>query len=231
MAQQNINIGTANAKDGDTLLTATTKTQANFTELYNADAALDTRLKVIEGEDPAAESGMMFVSDGAGGGEFIRIQGWGQFQDTDTSAGSPSQNIATGVRTKWTNDGGTLTLQKNPSDLINPLWNTTTNKIVPIAENDTYNIRVTFKVENYGGTSPYLDVELDIGGSIGVIVQKSITLLKSGAEQSILMSFPVFSGSTFLANGGEIYVTYNGTGTCDIFASSILIVRESKNYV
>lgn len=34
MAQQDINIGTANAKAGDTLFSAFTKTQANFTELY-----------------------------------------------------------------------------------------------------------------------------------------------------------------------------------------------------
>lgn len=34
MAQQDINIGTANAKTGDTLFDAFTKTQANFTELY-----------------------------------------------------------------------------------------------------------------------------------------------------------------------------------------------------
>lgn len=34
MAQQNINIGTANAKAGDTLFSAFTKTEANFTELY-----------------------------------------------------------------------------------------------------------------------------------------------------------------------------------------------------
>lgn len=35
MAQQDIIIGTANAKAGDTLFTAFTKTQANFTELYS----------------------------------------------------------------------------------------------------------------------------------------------------------------------------------------------------
>ncbi len=34
MAQQDIIIGTANAKAGDTLHSAFTKTQANFTELY-----------------------------------------------------------------------------------------------------------------------------------------------------------------------------------------------------
>jgi hypothetical protein len=45
MAQEFINIGTANAKEGDTLHSAFTKTQDNFTELY-ANTTLD-QLKVI----------------------------------------------------------------------------------------------------------------------------------------------------------------------------------------
>lgn len=238
MTQQSITIGDENAKAGDTLHTAFTKTESNFTELYtdvsateSEVASIDTRLKIVEGDTPVAIPGGMFVSDGAGGGEFIRIQGWAQASDTDTTAASPSQTIATGARTKWTNDAGTSSVQKSPSDLTLPLWDNVGNKIQPIAEFDTYNIRIDFKVENYSGSAPYLEIELDIGGAIGVIASKTIRLLKSGAEQSILMALPVFAGSTFLANGGEIYVTYTGTGSCDVFDSSILIVRESKNYV
>ena len=39
MAQQPIIIGTADAKAGDTLFDAFTKTQSNFTELYAFDAS------------------------------------------------------------------------------------------------------------------------------------------------------------------------------------------------
>ena len=38
MAQQNINIGAADAGNGDTLFAAFTKVEANFTELYSDDA-------------------------------------------------------------------------------------------------------------------------------------------------------------------------------------------------
>ena len=41
MAQQNITIGAADAKAGDTLFSAFTKTEANFTELYT-DVATNT---------------------------------------------------------------------------------------------------------------------------------------------------------------------------------------------
>ena len=213
----------------------------NFSDLVAADVvltdavALNTaRTQVVEAASTASTvAGGQWVSDGAGGGEFIRIQGWSQHSDTDTAVGAPSQTIATGTRTLWTNDGGATTLQKLPSDIgvSGHLWDTTANKITPIAAFDTYNIRVEFKVQDYAGTTPDLKIELDIGGALGTIVSQTIPLLKGGAEQAITMSFPVFAGSTFLANGGGIYVTFTGTGSCKIFASTIVIIRESKNYV
>jgi len=50
MAQQDINIGTADAKAGDTLFSAFTKTQANFTEIYSA-GALTERIIVKQASD------------------------------------------------------------------------------------------------------------------------------------------------------------------------------------
>lgn len=240
MTQQNITIGTADAKEGDTLYSAFTKTEGNFTELYTDVSLLqaettdiDTRLKVVEGDAPSAVPGGVFVSDGAGGGEFIRVQGWSQHEDTDQTVGTPSQTIATGIRTLWSNDGGSLAIEKLPSDISvgGHLWDTTNNKITPIAEYDTYNVRVEFKVQDYAGSSPYVKIEIDIGGSIGVITSRTLPLLEGGGEQSILYATPLFAGSTFIANGAEIYVTFTGTGTCKIFSSRILIIRESKNYV
>lgn len=254
MAQDNIIIGTENAKAGDTLFTAFTKSEANFTELYSDVAALqvdvsalevdvaalesantgfDNRLKVVEGVAPASVPGGVFVSDGAGGGEFIRVQGWSQHEDTNQTVATPSQTIATGVRTLWTNDGGSLALEKLPSDIGvgNHLWDTVTNKITPVAVFDTYSTRIEFKVQDYAGAAPDLKVEIDIGGAIGVIASTTRPLLKGGGEQSMTFVLPLFAGSTFIANGGSIYVTFTGTGSCKIFGSRIMIVRESKNYV
>ena len=179
----------------------------------------------------AAGAGMEYLADGAGSGSWIRIQGWAQYSDTNTTVATPTQNIATGVRTQMINDGGTTSLAKDPSDLVDPLWNVTTNKIIPIAVMDTYNGRLSFSAENYAGVAPYVTVELDIGGALGVIWSETIPLLKSGGQQDLSMSIPYFTGSTFLTNGGTIYLTYTGTATCDIFKTSIFIARESKNYV
>lgn len=177
-----------------------------------------------------AAAGSLLVADGLGGSSFERYQGWAQFQDSRTTDTPAALNLATGVRTKLPIDGGTSTIQRNPSDAIVPMWDVINNKHVPIAEMDVYHLRIGFIAENYAGTEPYVSLELDIGGSIGTIVARDISLRKSGSAVICSASFPVFSGSTYLANGGELYVTYTGTGTCDIHTTSIMIVRESKDY-
>ena len=205
---------------------------ANAGDVYIADGVGGGAWLTVESiGSGAAAPGSMLVSDGAGNLTFARYQGWGQWQDTDTTVGAPSQTLTSGVRTLWTNDGGTLTVQKSPTDLINPLWNTTTNKIQPIAAFDVYQLRVSFTAENYAGTTPYIQIELDIGAPIGVITERDISLRKGGSAQEISAAFPFFAGDTFFANGGEIYITYQGTGTCDIYKSNVLLVRESKNFV
>jgi len=212
---------TTNTGDIVTLLAGVTNNTAEI-------ATIDTRVKVVEGVTPSALIGSTFVSDGAGGGSFIRIQGFGQFQDTDTTVGTPSQNIATGTRTLWSNDGGTLSLQKSPSDLANPLWNVSTNLIQAIALYDVYSVSITFKCQNYAGAAPNIKCELDTGSTI---IAETTSLLNAGSEQSIIFNFTVAANAAFIANDGKIYITYTGTGTCDIFGSDILIVRDSKNYV
>lgn len=179
----------------------------------------------------AASAGSLLLADGSGGLDFTRYQGWGEWQDADTTVGVPSQNLTAAARTLWTNDGGTLITTKSPSDLTAALWNVSTNLHQPIAVNDIYHIRINFTAQNYGGATPYIEMELDIGGAIGVIHSDSKALRKGGAAQGLSFSFPVYTGATYLANGGKIYLTYQGTGTCDIYKSSILLVRESKNYV
>jgi len=176
----------------------------------------------------AAPAGRHYHSDGAGSGAWEKIQGWGQYQDSRTTVGSPVFNIATGVRTKYLNNGAGLTLEYLPSDATVPLWDVTANKHIAIEENDVYDIRTSFIAENYAGTAPYILCELDIGGVPGVIFSQSIPLLKGGVAQPINFSFPVFTGSTYIVNGGEIYLTYVGTGTCDIYATSNLIHRQSR---
>jgi hypothetical protein len=176
----------------------------------------------------AASDGYTYRADGAGSGAWEKIQGFSQFEDSRVTVGTPVMTIATTVRTQLLNNGGTLTLEHLPSDATVSMWNVTTNKHVPIAAFDMYDIRTSFVAESYAGTNPYILCELDIGGSIGVIFSQIIPLLKGGTAQPCSFSFPVFTGTTYLANGGTIYLTYVGTGSCVIYDTNILIARTSR---
>lgn len=178
----------------------------------------------------SAVAGARYVADGAGSGGWDRVAGFGQYQDSKRTVGTPTQTLSTGVRTQFICDGGFLSLERLPSDASGSLWNTSTNKHVPIAEYDTYDLRVSFTAENYSGAAPYLEFELDIGGTPGVILKESRPLLKSGSAQNFVYTWDVFVGDTYIANNGTLYITYVGTSTCDIYANSIKIERKFKDY-
>jgi hypothetical protein len=175
-----------------------------------------------------APAGYHYRSNGSGGGAWEKIQGWGEYQDSRRTVGTPVLNIATGVRTQYVNNGANLTTENLPSDATSALWNTTTNRHIPIALNDVYDLRVSFTAENYGGTDPYILCQLDIGGGLGVIVEQLVPLVKGGVAQPCAFAFPVFTGSTYIANGGAIYLTYVGTGSCNIYKTTNLIHRQSR---
>lgn len=56
MAKQDIIIGTQDAKAGDTLYTAFTKTEANFTELYAKDVVIEADIVTLQADVIAAEA-------------------------------------------------------------------------------------------------------------------------------------------------------------------------------
>lgn len=183
----------------------------------------------MEGLRTNGAAGSMPVSDGANALNMIRVQGWGHYEDSRATVGSPIYTLTPSARTKWECNGAGLTVEKDPSDLTVPLWDTALYKHVPIANFDTYHIRGTFTMESFSASS-YVEIELDIGGSIGVIWAQTVPLLKSGA-QKISFTVPVYTSTTYIANGGTIYITYTGTGNPEVYKSAIFIVRESKNYV
>lgn len=177
----------------------------------------------------SAVNNSTYTANGAGSGSWDKVQGFGQYQDSRTTVGTPVLTMAAGVRTKYLNNGAGLTLEFLPSDATVPFWNVTTNKHTPVRENDVYDIRTSFVAENYAGTTPYILCELDIGGGLGVVFSQLIPLIKGGVAQPCSFSFPVYTGSTYIVNGGTIYLTYVGTGSCVIYKTANMINRQSRN--
>lgn len=188
----------------------------------------DPNLHEPKGVSTASNLGL-YHANGSGSGSWIKTLGFGQYQDSRRTVGTPAQTLTAGVRTKFICNGAFLTKERLPSDAVNPLWNVSTNKHAPIREDDVYEFRVTFTAQNYSGANPYLDCELDIGGSIGVILGETKSLVKSGAAMNLKFSDTVFTGSTYVPNGGEIYLTYQGSGTCVIYNNSVMISRLQRN--
>jgi len=114
--------------------------------------------------------------------------------------------ILAGIRTPITIDAA---LEAQQSPVGHPLvWNSTTNKIEPDALNDFYNIRLAITGHSDVGTTNSFLVEVDVGGTAGVIFKETKRFLYGvGIEQSFNIVMPLFAGADFLANGGTIYIT------------------------
>lgn len=169
----------------------------------------------------------VYVSDGSGSGdwELHRDTGWGLYQDT--SGGT--QVFSTTSSKLIIDGGGALTNETYLPRSIRgsgSLWDTTNNKITPIAIADSYNVRVDLDISSKSGSPSYLDVELDIGGlasTSNVIVQKGVSMFNTAPfKQSF--GFTIFSLGTFLSNGGQIFIATD-SGTVTIDSAKILIVR------
>lgn len=154
----------------------------------------------------------------------LKRSGWEQYTDAAVTAVA-GQNITAGSSATLQIDGDSSNVSQTPVDATSPLWDTVTNKFMPIASGDAYDLRVNLHAENYSGPSPYIDIELDIGGALGVIASVTVPLLKAGDEGKIMVPFPVFALATFVANGGFFRIKYEGSGSVDIHAASIVIIR------
>lgn len=192
---------------------------------------LDANIEILAGITPQAVAGARFVADGSDGGDYIRIAGYGHYSDDRVTSGTPAMDIVNGVRTQFVCNGARLIREKLPSDATLPLWSVSASKIVPIAAFDMMSLRMWFTAENYSGAAPYVVIELDLGGTDGIIFDQTISLVKGGGPQPINTSFITYAGPDFITNGGKFFLTYVGNGSVDIFKNSILVNRESKNYV
>lgn len=157
------------------------------------------------------------------------ISGWQYW--ADNSAGQSGLT----ARTKLLIDG--LASDSNttykPQNASN-WWNTSTNLITPDAQGDAYDMRVEFTINFSAGTGTlYYTVDLDInsgGGGLIVASQDFVVPKGTGVNVACIVSWPVFVGSTFIANGGAIYVTPGGGGTptCTITNAAIYLAKTHR---
>lgn len=133
--------------------------------------------------------------------------------------------ISAGVRTQVTCDG-LLNNQFKPSFHNHNFWNTSTNKIEPVLEGDFLDIRFAISGNSVSASANDFFVEVDVGGSAGVIYADNEVFHKGTADQSFNIIMPLFVGSDFATNGGTVYIT--PTNDINIWQSAFTISRTYK---
>lgn len=113
------------------------------------------------------------------------------------------------------------------------LWNTSTDKIVPISLDDVYQCRLVLPVSATATSPTELTLELDVSsGSTPTTVHLTIDHIDPShtAPWDIVLDFSVHVNSDFNTNGGQFFLSTN-TGTVTVTGPSILITRiNNGNY-
>lgn len=179
----------------------------------------------------AATTGQIYVARGGDTGEWIFLPaGWGNYSDNATAQTFTS----TAAKLSINGAGSTTELNYLPREIrgVGNLWNTSTNKITPIRIGDSYNLRLTLPVTAKSGSPTLLQVDVDIGGGAtptNLVVNLDIALTKT-PPYTISVAIPIFCLTTFLTNGGQIFLKTD-TGTIDITGPSVFLDMNTSGNI
>lgn len=167
-----------------------------------------------------------FIHGGGFGSGLDTVGGWGFYSD-DKVTGATGQTIAnsSSVFTTLTNNAALFEVEELPVDALASLWDKAAAKIAPYNLHDTIHARFRMTVANYSGSSPFIELCIEAGGSSGKIECVTIPLLKAGSDQVVKIEAGLFVGDDFLANGGLVQMRYDGNGSIDVFNKTVFIDR------
>jgi len=143
---------------------------------------------------------------------------WVQYNDTIYTASNPFQ-IQSNTTTTIPNNASTIINHANGNDLFNSVDTT----ITPLIIGSRLDLRVNFTISP-SVSNTYFIITLDIGGSLGIIMEDSRSLVKVTQPHSYSLSFNGYSLNTFVANGGKIKIWTNND--CDIYDISYIIFEQ-----
>lgn len=129
---------------------------------------------------------------------------WCQLTDGQYTEGSPLALTAT-TRTKITNNAATSI---ETQTTVEQVWNVSTNKVMAQYLNASWLLRVDYRFKPGSSAAGQIIIDLDIGGSQGIIAQDNHPIYKgTGVEQRGFFNLPIYQGATFVANGGDLHFT------------------------
>ena len=160
--------------------------------------------------------------------EVYNSNGWGYYKDSETS---PATLAITTTPTKLLIDGAHANSETGylPREIrgISDLWDTTNDNIIGINEGDSYDARIDLEITGKVSNPNVLIITLDIGGGVGItipIVEEEVPIAKTPPFSGSAV-FPFFSLTTFITNGGQIFIATD-TGSVTVSARAIFIKRD-----
>lgn len=151
--------------------------------------------------------------------------GWEQISDATYTSGSPLvilEDVVGKIQT------GTVTkIQTQLPTSVTTFWDTTTDKLIAVNNGDAFTLSLRFKA-SMNVTNGIADIAINIGGALGNISNETILFSKgSGVEQKFDIDLSYFTGTTFIANGGDIHITPLN-GIISIYDIVLVIFRTHK---
>lgn len=157
----------------------------------------------------------------------VNKMGWEICDDTLYTSGSPLAVNNSRVQLTCNGLGSNSNNTYLPAG-VSELWNTTTNKIESDSAGNAFDVRIQFTADP-SAVSSTIDLELDIGTGAPDIVISSQTVIapKGTSPFAASVSIPLFSLSTFVANGCKIYLNTTSSGdSFDIYDISIFVKQD-----
>lgn len=152
--------------------------------------------------------------------------GWASYADTRYTSADPFI-VNSGVTSTLLNNSGTVINNQLPIG-VTSFYDSTTSKITPQNDGDYYVVTVRFKAQTTAPTAGYFDFGIDIGGAMGVQFKETKIFAKgAGIEHNFSITVPLYSASTFIANGGLVKIT-SGNGDMTIYDVAYHIDRTHK---
>lgn len=180
----------------------------------------------IEGQD-AALNGMIPKVNLAGNIEWKYMPvGWVFYQGdaTQTFTTTPSKLLINGLGAFTREDYAPIEIRGT----VNKLFDVATSKITPIAEGDSYDLRLDLNITSETGSPTEIKFVLDIGATAGITTPVVTTFAPTGrtTPYSLTISFPIFCLDRFMANGGQIFLSTD-VGTVATTTNSLTLSRNS----
>lgn len=146
----------------------------------------------------SAETALEFVTPGLANGT-----GWASYIDTQYPDSGTTFTVPAATDTALPNNSGTVLDMQKPTD-VTEFYDGT---VITGRNGDSLDIMLYFKAVP-SVASQYLDVWIDIGGSVGELYRQTFSFPKgAGTSRGILYSLSsAYTLDTWEANGGTVYV-------------------------